>query len=152
MLTTISFAGLIVFSAMQFLSGIGEIKSASEVSKETLERDGSFIVTLLMLCTCVMCTIAYLRLLLSLGQFSLSIDPTDRPFRVFKLTDALLGYLLHVFFLILSVHLIAAVFVSRFGWQDPSARFSYLLDALVVSISVGVLSRLDDLWSKKYHK
>lgn len=129
MINIISFVGLILFSVFQALSGLGGINpKETEFSKAVIERQGPLILTLLLLTTCLLSTIVYLRLLRSLGNFSLELDPTDRPFRVFKLTDSFLGYCILAFFLTVSAHLF--VFPILEGVRE-SNEFLWWFDGMV---------------------
>ena len=56
--------------------------------------------------TCLFELVIYLRVRVAIGQFSLQLDPTDRPFRPLRLTDSLLGYLLLAFLFAVSVHVL----------------------------------------------
>jgi hypothetical protein len=75
----------------------------------------------------------YLRVRVALGRFSLDLDPEDRPFRPFVLTDSLLGYLLLAFFLAVSVHLTLVQFAPGLGQGVILA-----VDGVVLAVAVVV--------------
>jgi hypothetical protein len=103
----IGFVGLITFSVFEVISGLGQIKTnhlpVLQANHIRLYGPGAY--TLLMLVTCLMGVLTYLRVRVAVGRFSLELDPNDRPFRPLVLTDSLLGYFLLAFFLAVSVHL-----------------------------------------------
>jgi hypothetical protein len=105
MLACISFVGLMLFSALETLSGLGHIERAGDLRAEDIVHAGPVIYTALMVVTCLLQMIIYIRLRLAVGKFSLDLDPTDRPFRPLRLTDSLLGYILLAFLFAVSLHL-----------------------------------------------
>lgn len=106
MLATLAFVGLMLFSILEMLSGLGQNNGRTLTeSAQFLTDHAPFSYGLLAVVTSVMSAIIYLRLSISIGRFSLEIDPTDKPFNPFKLTDSMLGYFLLAFFLTVSVHL-----------------------------------------------
>ncbi len=108
-LGVIGFVGLMSFSVFEVLSGLGQIRDGRRVDLglEQVERFGPPAYAVLMLVTTLMGLVAYLRIRVAIGRFSIDLDPADRPFRPFVLTDSLLGYLLIAFFLAVAVHLLA---------------------------------------------
>jgi hypothetical protein len=78
--------------------------------------------------------VTYLRLRLAVGNRSLELDPSDRPFRPLRLTDSLLGYMLLAFLFAVSLHLLLAAefFRDETHWPlllgiDGAAFFLALL-------------------------
>lgn len=107
LLACISFVGLILFSALETLSGLGhvEARSGTDLRTEDVVAVGPVIYTGLMVVTCLLQLTIYIRLRIAVGKFSLELDPTDRPFRPLQLTDSLLGYILLAFLFAVSLHL-----------------------------------------------
>jgi hypothetical protein len=106
MITILALVGLMVFSAFEGLSGLGKATAGSDLPSQHVQDHGPTAYAVLMVVTCVMGLVAYLRLRIAVGHRSLEIDPTDRPFRPLRLTDSLLGYLLLVFLFVLSLHML----------------------------------------------
>jgi hypothetical protein len=108
MITILALVGLIVFSAFEGLSGLGRVSGSEtpDVSLENVKHFGPVIYGLLMAVTCLLSMVTYIRLRIAIGNRSLDLDPTDRPFRPLRLTDSLLGYMLLSFLLVVSVHFI----------------------------------------------
>jgi hypothetical protein len=105
MITVLALAGLIVFSAFEGLSGLGKVAgSEPDISLKYVRDDGPVVYGLLMAVTCLLSMVTYIRLRIAIGNRSLDLDPTDRPFRPLRLTDSLLGYMLLSFLLVVSVH------------------------------------------------
>ncbi len=106
MITVLAFVGLIVFSVFESLSGLGQVKGQLDLAPEDVQKFGPLGYGLLMLVTCLMGLVIYIRLRMAVGKFSLQLDPTDKPFRPFRLTDSLLGYLLLAFLFAVSIHVL----------------------------------------------
>lgn len=106
MLGILAFVGLILFTVFQSLSGLGAIGASTDLSRNEIQQTGPMIYSLLVLATTWMGMVVYIRLAIAVGQRSLELDPTDQPFKVFKLTDSLLGYSLLACFFAASVHLL----------------------------------------------
>ena len=107
LIADVGFVGLMVFSVFEVMSGLGQIRTSHlpDLRGDDVRLFGPPAYTLLMLVTCAMGLIAYLRLRVAIGKFSLDLDPMDSPFRPLALTDSLLGYLLLAFLMAVSVHL-----------------------------------------------
>lgn len=105
MLSCISFVGLMLFSALEALSSLGHIERAGDLRAEDIARVGPILYTSLMVLTCLLQMLVYIRLRLAVGRFSLDLDPTDHPFRPLQLTDSFLGYTLLAFLFAVSLHL-----------------------------------------------
>jgi hypothetical protein len=131
----IAFAGLMVFSVFESLSGLGKISAAqtAELSTETVKEHGPLIYTVLMVVTCLLELIIYLRVRVAIGGFCLQLDPTDRPFRPLRLTDSLLGYLVLAFLFCVSLHVF--LIVAAPGLQRmPGVLFGIGAVALMVAV------------------
>jgi hypothetical protein len=108
MISEIAFAGLMVFSVFESLSGLGKMEVAREadLSKEAILAYGPWVYSILMVVTCFLELLIYLRLRLAAGSFWMQLDPTDQPFRPLKLTDSFLGYVLLAFLFAVSLHIL----------------------------------------------
>jgi hypothetical protein len=106
MIAVLALVGLIFFSAFEGLSSLGRVASAEQpdVRIEYVKPYGPLVYGSLMAVTCVLSMVTYIRLRLAIGYRSLDLDPTDRPFRPFRPTDSLLGYMLLSFLFVVSVH------------------------------------------------
>ncbi len=111
MIGVIAFVGLIMFSMFECLSGLGAKGASTDLAEGDVQRWGPLLFTLLMLVTCVLGLVTYLRLRVALGNFALQLDPGDRPFRAFRLTDSLLGYMLLCFLFAISLHVLLFPYV-----------------------------------------
>ncbi len=107
LLGTLSFSGLMMFSLLETLSGVGQIvRNANlDLAADDILAYGPEVYTVLMFIVCLLELMIYLRLRVALGRFSLERDPTDKPFQPLRLTDSLLGYMLLAFFFTVSLHL-----------------------------------------------
>jgi hypothetical protein len=134
LIAEIAFAGLMVFSVFESLSGLGKITSrATELSAETVKEHGPLIYTILMMVTCLLELIIYLRVRVAIGDFSLQLDPTDRPFRPLRLTDSLLGYLVLAFLFCVTLYILLIVVAP--GLQEmPGLLFG--INAAVFGVAV----------------
>jgi hypothetical protein len=102
-----AFAGLIVFSVLESLSGLGGIQAyQGDIAVSDIMHFGPFIYAVLALVTTIMGTTMYRRLAVAAGEISLKLDPTDKPFQPFQLTDTLFGYLMLCALFGISVHLL----------------------------------------------
>jgi hypothetical protein len=134
MLAEIGFVGLIMFSVVEKLTGLGEITEATAGAAYTsVRRDGPWVYSTLMLVTCVFGLFTYLRVRVAVGQFSLQLDPTDRPFRPLRLTDSLLGYLLLAFLFVVSLHLFLTVVLPPGEHRLP---LLFAIDAVAFALAV----------------
>lgn len=107
MLHEIGFAGLMMFSVFEKLSGLGEISvRAAGSAYQDVQRFGPWVYIVLMLVTCTFGLVIYLRIRVAVGSLSLQLDPTDRPFRPLRLTDSLLGYILLAFLGTVALHML----------------------------------------------
>ena len=129
----VGFAGLIIFSVFEVMSGLGQIKTnhLPDLQAAHVRIYGPQAYTLLMLVTCLMGLITYLRVRVAIGRFSLDLDPNDHPFRPLVPTDSLLGYLLLAFFLSVSVHLSLIQFAPGL-----SLAAVFLLDAAALVLAI----------------
>jgi hypothetical protein len=131
----IAFAGLMVFSVFESLSGLGKINAdqTTDLSTATVKDHGPLIYTVLMVVTCFLELIIYLRVRVAIGDFSLQLDPTDRPFRPLRLTDSLLGYLVLAFLFCVTLHVLLIV-VAPGLQQTPGVLFGIDAAALLVAV------------------
>jgi hypothetical protein len=150
LLNSLGFVGLILFSALETLSGLGERGlRGGDLRSEDVVEVGPFIYTTLMVVTCLFQAVIYIRLRIALGKFSLDLDPNDRPFRPFRLTDSFLGYLLLAFLLAVSVHLWVDVIAPplRGEWT-----ISLSIDAAVFLLAVLAEPLTLVLAGRRYHR
>ena len=132
----VGFVGLIVFSVFETLSGLGQMKAGeTDLAPALILRYGPTAYVGLMLVTCLMGMVGYLRVRVAIGKFSLFLDPTDRPFQPLKLTDSLLGYLIIAFLFTVSLHLMLGLFFPSLERDNPTLL---MIDAasLVVCLAV----------------
>ena len=129
----IGFVGLMIFSVFEVISGLGgvETRSPLDIQADHILRYGPAAYCVLMLVTCLAGLVIDLRLRVAVGRFSLELDPTDKPFRPFRLTDSFLGYVLLCFFTTVAVHLVMTQLVES---MTDSARLG--VDLVVFSIIV----------------
>jgi len=130
----VAFVGLITFSVFEILSGLGQIKAGGiDLATATIERYGPTAYVGLMFLTCLMGMLSYLRVRVAVGRYSLLIDPTDRPFRPFRLTDSLLGFLILAFLATVALHLLLDLLVPPLA-KAPAAAL--LIDAAAMALAV----------------
>jgi hypothetical protein len=108
MITVLALVGLIVFSAFEGMSGLGKAGGGTDLASQQVEEHGAAAYGLLMTVTCFFGMVTYLRLRIAIGNRSLELDPTDRPFRPMRLTDSLLGFMLLAFLFAVSLHFLLA--------------------------------------------
>lgn len=143
----IGFVGLMIFSVFEVISGLGRVGTnrAPDLQADLITTHGAEVYSVLMLVTCLFGVVMYLRIRVAVGDFSLDLDPTDRPFQPLKLTDSLLGYLLLAFFLAAAVHL-ALVQVA------PALSPGWVLGLDVAVLMVAVLAeQLTLVWAGRRH-
>ncbi len=125
------FAGLMLFSTLENITGIGKIGADHlDLAAADIQRVGPMVYSALLVLVCLASVVIYLRLAVAIARFSLKIDPSDRPFRPFKLTDTYLGYLLITFFLFVACRLLAA------GLPTLSDQAGWLIAGLVAAAAV----------------
>ncbi len=113
MLALLTFSGLMLFAVLQTFSGFGEANILpAGFSQETLAVSYLFLGLLVNILTIIM----YLRLVLSVGQFSLALNPADQPFSPWRLSDSFLGYLLLGFFAVIPAHLLLYPWLNSATW------------------------------------
>ena len=93
------------------------MKAEADLAPALIQQYGPTAYVGLMMVTCLMGMVGYLRVRVAISKFSLMLDPTDRPFKPFKLTDSLLGYLTVAF----PVHCFAPP-DAGVALPDPRAR------------------------------
>jgi hypothetical protein len=119
------FAGLMLFSTLENISGLARISvTDAELSATAVQTYGPLLYGGLLVVTYVFVLMMYLRLALAIAKFSLQLDPTDRPYRPWKLTDTLLGYAIVVFFFIVAVQLCAV------PWFAEGSRVPWIISGL----------------------
>ena len=131
MIAIVSFVGLMLFSGFECLSGLGNVQAGTDLSRTAIEHIGPVVYALLLLLSTVMGSAIYVRLRLAVGHLSIQIDPTDRPFRPFRLTDSFLGYCLLAFFLLVALHL------TLFPFRDTLGSFLWVLEGLAIVACLG---------------
>ena len=116
LLGCLSFTGLMMFSLLETLSGLGHIARDAplDLQPDDVIGHGTEIYALLMLLICFVELVIYLRLRVALGRISLQRDCTDTPFQPFRLTDSLLGYMLLAFLFAVALHLNQLTFFPGF--------------------------------------
>jgi hypothetical protein len=97
MISVLAFVGLIAFSVFEGLSGWKRLAGNTELDPRAVQEFGPIVLGLLLVVTCFVGMLTYVRLRVAVGNFSLQIDPTDQPFRPLRLTDSFLGYVLLAF-------------------------------------------------------
>jgi hypothetical protein len=114
MITDIGFVGLMMFSGIEGMSGLGSLKQGGlDLIAQDVQRHGPAVYAGLMVVVGFFGLLINLRVRLAIGGFSLALDPTDRPFRPFRMTDSLLGYLLLAFLFAVAVHLLLYPYLSE---------------------------------------
>ena len=117
----VGFVGLIVFSVFETLSGLGQMKAGeTDLAPALILQYGPKAYVGLMMVTCLMGMVGYLRVRVAIGRFSLLLDPSDRPFKPLKLTDSLLGYLIVAFLFTVSLHLLLGLLFPALDRDDPT--------------------------------
>jgi hypothetical protein len=141
MIAEIAFAGLMVFSVFEALSGLGKIQAAdTDLATDVVQKHGPLVYGTLMIVTCFLELIIYLRVRVAAGAFCVQLDPTDRPFRPLRLTDSLLGYLLLAFLFAVSVHVFLVILTPHLTVIVPELHLSYpvllSIDAAAFALAV----------------
>jgi hypothetical protein len=132
----VAFVGLIVFSVFETLSGLGKMKaSETDLAPALIQSYGPTAYVMLMLVTCLMAMVGYLRVRVAIGKFSLLLDPTDRPFKPLRLTDSLLGYLIIAFLFTVSLHLLLGLLFPSLERDDPTLL---IIDAATLIVCLAV--------------
>jgi hypothetical protein len=127
----IGFVGLMLFASLEGISGVSDIEVADPgLAARTAQRFGPLVYDFVLLATCLANILIYGRLSASIAEMSLRLDPTDNPYRPFKLTDTWFGYLLVVFFTTIAVHLTAYTYV------DSNPRLIWIIDGATAGIAV----------------
>lgn len=119
LLYEIGFAGLIVFSGFEALSGLGQIKTHEtiDVPPSDVIKHGPKVFGVLMATCCLLQLLVYLRVRIAVGRFSMALNPNDRPNSPWRLmTDSSLGYLLIAFLFGISIHVLVTVFFEELSF------------------------------------
>ncbi|KOR29693.1 hypothetical protein TI04_07990 [Achromatium sp. WMS2] len=107
------FVGLILFSVMENLSGLGDISGYKyDIAASQITSHGPLVYSTLALITAVVGTITYRRLAVAAGELSLKLDSTDNPFSPMRLTDTALGYLMLCVLYGISLHLLVYTIIG----------------------------------------
>jgi hypothetical protein len=110
MIAITAFVGLILFSVMENLSGLGSIQNyQGDITVTDILNFGPTVYATLALITAIVGTWTYRRLAVAAGELSLKLDPTDDPFNVLKMTDTFLGYLMLCTLFGIALHLVTFV-------------------------------------------
>lgn len=118
LLSEIAFAGLMVFSCFGAMTGLGNIQAKNlDIGADVVKNHGPLFFGCLMTITCLLEMVIYLRVRVAIGNFSLQLDSTDKPFRLFRLTDSLLGYMLLAFLFCVSMHVTILMMVPKMASQ-----------------------------------
>jgi hypothetical protein len=138
MITILALVGLIVFSAFEALSSLHKIQDTGSpgFSAAQVEHNGPIAYGLLMAVTCLLGMVTYIRLRVAIGNRSLELDPTDRPFRPLKLTDSVLGYALLVFLFVVSLHFLVTALVKNLTGADPVWGVLLAMDGVVFVLGI----------------
>jgi hypothetical protein len=137
MITDIGFVGLMMFSGIEGMTGLGNIKQAGlDLIAQDVQQLGPTVYAGMMVVVGFFGLLINLRVRLAIGGFSLALDPTDRPFRPLRLTDSLLGYLLLAFLFTVAVHLLLYPYLSA----QPFALVGIDLAVLAVSVLIEQLT------------
>lgn len=113
MITDIAFVGLMMFAGIEGMSGLGGMRpGAFDLIADEVKAHGPTVYGALMVLVGVFGLLINLRVRVAIGGFSLALDPTDRPFRPFLLTDSRLGYWLLAFLFTVAVHLVLFQFIA----------------------------------------
>lgn len=131
MITILALIGLIVFSAFEGLSGLGKATSPTDLPAEDVQKYGPLAYGLLMVVSCFVGMVTYIRLRLAIGVRSLQIDPNDRPFRPLRLTDSLLGYMLLAFLFVVSLHFLLYPYLG-----ERQERLLLAVDAAAFAVAL----------------
>jgi hypothetical protein len=146
LISWLAFAGLILFSGFSSLSALSQIKADNlDLVLRDVQEWGPLGIGVLMVGTCLVALVAYIRLRVALGQFSLQLDPTDRPFRPLRLTDSLLGYALLAFLLVVALHVLLFPYLEK----RPEVLFGIDGGAFALAILAEQLTLIFAGW--RYH-
>ncbi len=104
----VGFVALMTFSVFEVVTSIGQLKERDAIAAH-LKQIGPLAYLTLLTVVALVGLITFLRVRVAVGTFSLLLDPTDRPFRVGRVTDSLLAYALLAFLLAVAVHLLLVV-------------------------------------------
>ncbi|MFL5245610.1 MAG: hypothetical protein ACJ8FY_26235 [Gemmataceae bacterium] len=135
MISEIAFGGLIVFSVFESLSGLGKIEAdrQADLPVDAIIKYGPWIYSILMVVTCFLEMLIYLRVRLAAGSFWMQLDPTDQPFRPLRLTDSFLGYSILAFLFAISLHVLLILAVPALE-RHPALLLSIDTAALLLAL------------------
>ena len=147
LLYEIAFAGLMVFSGFEALSGLGMKpeqfeKVGVDLPAGDVLQHGPVVFCFLMVSSCLLELFVYLRVRVAIGRFSLASDPNDRPYHPWKFTDSSVGFLLMAFLFAVAVHVFATVMSP---WLAADFWRVLGVDVLAFAAALGVERYI--LWS-----
>jgi hypothetical protein len=136
---TLSFVGLMMFSTFEVLSSFGQIAGDANVDipPELAETFGPALFSTLLLLTCLIGLIVYVRVRIAIGHNSMRLYPKDDPFRPLRLTDSLLGYILLAFLFAVALHLFLTVVVDSRGGGGEALVLAADLLAMAAAVVLG---------------
>ncbi|KOR33481.1 hypothetical protein TI05_00765 [Achromatium sp. WMS3] len=117
-----AFAGLILFSVLESLSGLGDVTYNGDIAVSDVINFGPLIYINLALVTTILGALMYRRLAVAAGELSLKLDPTDDPFQPLNLTDTFFGYLMICALFGISLHLLIFMLNSANWWIEILAN------------------------------
>ena len=86
-----------------------------------------------LLVVCFVELVIYLRVRVAIGGFSLQLDPTDKPFRLFRLTDSLLGYMLLSFLFCVSLYVMLTQLATSLA-KDPASLLGIVAGVFLLTL------------------
>ena len=146
LLAEVAFAGLMVFSAFEALSGLGQIKAGKlEFAAEDVLLFGPIAFTIFMVTVCTFQLVIYIRTYVAIGKFCLSLDPNDRPYRPLQLSDSFLGYVTLAALFAVSFHMLVVVMIPTVN-DDSSLHLMMDLIAFGVALLVYQITLIILAW------
>lgn len=93
MLELLAMTGLVTFFGFQLLAGLGDVQIATfgAVPFSTIQVSAPLWIAAYMIIVSMLAFISYVHLRLSIGRFSVILDPLDNAFRVLSFDDAFFG-------------------------------------------------------------
>ncbi len=133
----VAFFGLILFSAFEVLTSLGRIGPSrlTELDAGLVETTGPALYSIAVVLVGLFTLMAYIRVRIAIGLFSLQLDPSDRPFRPARLTDSLLGYLLVAFLFVVALHVLLVQIVPS---TEGGESWLLATDAAAFAIAIFV--------------
>ena len=135
LLSEVAFAGLMVFSVFEALSGLNQIKEQADLSASDVKEFGPIAFAGLMAVTCFFQLRIYIRTYVAIGGFCLQLDENDKPFRPFRLTDSFLGYLTLSALWAVAIHILAILLLP---WLESNVWLHLGIDAAAFMFALGM--------------